>query len=119
MRNLLARVALWFCRRAGVNLVEQARLWHSPDAVERGKRWEQFYREDGGIADMIVSVRKGYFEASAALGISETDRIYEYALADRIAREIDRQVQGIIISGQIEADNAAKRARASIGSIRR
>jgi len=119
MRNLLTRFALWLCARLDINPIEQTRLIASKDAVERGARWQVFYQEQGGLADMILNVRRGYFEAAAALGMNETTKIYEYALADRIAREIDRQVLGVIASGQMEAERIAAQARNNIARIAR
>lgn len=78
------------------------KLMGGTDPVERGARWDQFYREKGGLGDMIQAIRTGYFEAAAALGVSDTDKLYEYALADRIAREIDREAQKVIIAGVAE-----------------
>ena len=119
MKVLLTRFALWLCARLQINTVDQSRLLIGKDLVERGARWEMFYREQGGLADMIVNVRRGYFEAASALGMSETDKIYEYALADRIAREIERQVLGVIASGQMEAERIAATARMNVAAIRR
>jgi hypothetical protein len=119
VRKLLTRFALWLCARLAINTVDHARLLLGKDAVERGQRWQMFYQEQDGLADMILAVRRGYFEAAAALGMSETDKIYEYALADRIAREIDRQVLGVIASGQLEAEKIAAEARNNIARIRR
>ena len=117
VRNLLTRFALWLCARLGVVTIDHTRLMLGKDAIERGSRWEQFYKESGGLADMILAVRRGYFEAAAALGMSEHDKIYEYALADRIAREIDRQVLSVIASGQMEAGQIAAKARNSVAQI--
>ena len=119
MNNLALRLILWLARRYGVVLIDEQRRHISTDAVERGARWEQFYREAGGLADMILAVRKGYFEAAAGLGLSERDKLYEYALADRIAREIDRQVQGVVVSGQIEANKIAAGSAQNIAQLRR
>lgn len=116
---MIARILLWLCARLNVAVIDGTRIMHGPDAVERGARWEAFYREQGGLKDMIDAVRLGYFEASAALGVSDTDKLYEYALADRIAREIDRQVQGVVISGKVEASRLQAAAAASLATIRR
>ena len=59
MRKLLTRFALWMCARLEINPIDQARLLVGNDAVERGARWETFYREQGGLADMILAVRRG------------------------------------------------------------
>lgn len=119
MRRILVRFALWLCAALDVHPLDQTRINNGADAVARGERWQAFYLEQGGLADMILAVRRGYFEAAAGLGVSETDRIYEYALADRIAREIERQVQGVIASGRIDAERIAANARDNVARIRR
>lgn len=117
---MIKPLALWLCRVAGVQpVIGPERIANGGDAVARGDRWQSFYSEEGGLADMIAAIRKGYFEAAAGLGISETDKVYEYALADRIAREIDREAQKIIISGKIEADRIAQSARMHLAVINR
>jgi len=96
--TILDRIAAWF----GYTRREYPRINMGADAIARGMRWEQFYSEEGGIADMIVSVRRDYFEAYAALSISDRDKQYEYALADRLAREFDRKVRTVIETGKIK-----------------
>lgn len=119
MKALLIRFALWLVRRLDIDVVEQSRLMNGADAVERGARWDMFYRETGGMADFIAAIRRGYFEAAAGLGVSDTDKLYEYALADRIAREIDRQAQSIVQNGKIDAERLATEARSRMAVIRR
>lgn len=103
MRNILIRFLLWAVERLNVSLVDEARLHGGNDAVERGARWEAFYREQGGLADMIVRIRQEYFEAASAVGHRDNDKLYEFAVADRLARELDREVQKIVVTGKSEA----------------
>ncbi|MGV0964204.1 MAG: hypothetical protein ACOYBT_09970 [Polynucleobacter sp.] len=111
MRNLLD----WIAARLGYVTRDYARVRNGADAIARGQRWEAFYREEGGIADMITRLRMGYFEASAALGVSDLDKRYEYALADRLARELDREVRTIIETGKMrQADADAKVCMAAV-----
>lgn len=119
MRAFLIRLALWLVRRLDIDVIEQSRLMSGSDAVERGARWDMFYREQGGMGDFIAAIRKGYFEAAASLGVSDTNKLYEYALADRIAREIDRQAQSIVINGRMEAERLEAEARSRLAVIRR
>lgn len=102
---MLERFALWLVNRLGINVIEQSRLRHGPDAVERGARWEAFYREEGGIGDMIAALRREAFEAAAELDPSEKDKIYYWATADRNLRKLDQRIQRIVINGKVEADN--------------
>lgn len=119
MHNLITRIVLWLCSRYHINPIDTARLANGRDAVERGARWEAFYRETGGLADMMRDIRLGYFEASAALSPRDTDKIYEYALADRIARELQRKIEAVIVTGKVEADRAETIERMNIARIRR
>jgi hypothetical protein len=105
MRNLAIRLVLWLCARFDINPLDEARRFVSPDAVARGQRWEAFYYEQGGIADMIQTLRREAFEAAAELDPAETDKIYYWATADRNLRKLDQRVRGVINNGKIAAKN--------------
>ena len=94
----------WIANKLGYVTREYARVNNGADAIARGQRWEQFYAEEGGLADMLLKVRHQYFEATAALGVGELDKRYEYALADRLARELDREVRTVIETGKLRAN---------------
>ena len=107
MRNLIARFAVWLARLCGVPAtasIDDARLLNGTDAVERGARWEIFYREQGGLADMIAALRREAFEAAAELDPKDTDKIYYWAMADRNLRRLQARVEAIVITGQAEAE---------------
>lgn len=93
------------------------RINNGTDAIARGQRWEQFYAEEGGIRDVVSNLRHSYFEKVGSLKPGDTESLMALGMADRIAREIDREVQSIIETGKIRAndrDHANK-----IASIRR
>lgn len=117
MRNLIARLIVWFARHYGVSLVEHTRLHTGSDAVERGARWEMFYREQGGLADMLETIRREAFEAAAELDPSDTDKIYYWATADRNIRKLKLRIEGVIISGHAEDDRRRALERMSAGQI--
>lgn len=119
MRSLLIRMTLWLVRRLNINVVDQARLFVGPDAVERGARWESFYREKGGLADMLADIRREAFEAAAELDPAETDKIYYWAMADRNVRKLQNRIEAVVVSGQIAANNAAQLQRLNSASIQR
>jgi hypothetical protein len=106
MRNLAIRLVLWLCARFDINPLDEARRFASPDAIVRGQRWEAFYHEEGGLADMIAAIRKEAFEAAAELDPSDTDKIYYWATADRNLRKLDQRVRGIVANGKIAAKQA-------------
>jgi len=113
MRNLAIRLVRWLCRRFDIVLLDEARRFISPDAIVRGQRWEAFYHEDGGLADMIAALRKEAFEAAAELDPRDTDKIYYWATADRNLRRLEQKVRAVIVNGQI----AAKQAEAKAASV--
>ena len=107
IRALVIRLVLWLCRVFDIVPLDEARKFMSPDQVARGQRWEAFYHEDGGLADMLAAIRKEAFEAAAELDPAETDKIYYWATADRNLRKLDQRVRNVIVNGQIAAKRAA------------
>ena len=106
MRNLAIRLVLWLCDRFDINPIAEQRLLAPSDKVERGQRWEQFYNEHGGLRDMIQRIRQSYFEQASAVGHRDNDKLYEFAVADRQARELEREVLQIIATGKATAEKA-------------
>lgn len=84
---------------------EYERVNNGTDAVARGQRWEAFATEEGGLYDMIANLRRGYFEKVGQLQPGDTKSLQALASADRIAREIERQVQTVIETGRIRAND--------------
>lgn len=113
MRNLAIRLVLWLCARFDINPLDEARRFASPDAIVRGQRWEAFYHEEGGLADMIAVIRKEAFEAAAELDPSDTHKIYYWATADRNLRKLDQRVRGIVANGKIAAKQAEAKGAAA------
>ena len=111
MRKALTRFALWLCRRLDVNPIAAARTMAGADAVERGARWEVFYTETGGLRDMLATIRQCYFQAAGAVGHRDDDKLYEYVVADRLARELEREVVQVIATGRAKAERIAAAAR--------
>ncbi|GAA0729962.1 hypothetical protein [Sphingomonas japonica] len=100
MRKMIDRIAAYFgFVRATAR--EYSRINNGADSVARGQRWEVFYAEDGGIRDMIAGLRRGYFEKVGGLKPGDTESLIALGMADRIAREIDREVQTIIETGKL------------------
>lgn len=118
MRSLAIRLVLWLCRVFDIVMLDEARRFASPDAVARGQRWEAFYHEEGGLADMIAALRKEAFEAAAELDPSDTDKIYYWATADRNLRRLEQKVRAVIVNGQVAAKQAAAKD-ASVGTPRK
>lgn len=101
---MIKRLALWMCRVAGVQpTIEAARLMNGKDAIERGARWESFYREEGGLRDMLEAIRREAFEVAAELDPNDTDKIYYWAMADRNVRKLQNRIEAVVIAGKTEA----------------
>lgn len=101
--NLFDRLLLWlgYTRLVPTPL---PRINNGTDAVARGQRWEAFYAEEDGLADMLSSLRRDYFEKVGQLAPNDTAGLKALAMADRIARELERKVQTVIETGKLEAN---------------
>lgn len=119
MRNLLTRFTIWLAGRLGLVVLDTQRLNAGTDAVERGRRWEAFYREAGGLADIVAGLRKSYFEAASGIGHRDNDKLYEFAVADRMARELEREVLQIIVTGKAEFERRQMAEREKAAQILR
>jgi hypothetical protein len=104
MRDLAIRLTLWLVNRLNINVVDQARLHGGADAVQRGQRWEAFMREEGGLSDMLAKCRRSYFEAASGIGHRDDAKLYEFVVADRVARELEREVLQIVVTGKSELE---------------
>jgi hypothetical protein len=108
MRNLAIRLVLWLSARFEIVLIDEQRKFIGGDAVERGKRWEMFATEQGGLFDMIDKQRREAFEAFAD---TRPDQIAEkeyLAMQDRALRQLRARVDSIIASGKIAAKQSEK-----------
>lgn len=119
IRALAARLLLWLANRLHINLLDEARLHGGADAIQRGQRWESFMREAGGLSDMLAELRRGYFEAASAIGHRDDKQLYEFVVADRVARELERQVLQIVITGKAEFERREAAARENSARILR
>ena len=103
MRNLAIRLVLWLCARFDIVLIDEQRKFIGGDAVERGKRWEMFATEEGGLFDMIAKQRKDAFEAYADTRPDQVAEKEYLALQDRSLRQLKARVDSVIASGKIAA----------------
>lgn len=90
---------------------EETRHMKESNKVARAHRWITFYNEDGGLKDMIASLRHSYFEKVGSLKPDDTAGLQALGMADRIAREIDAQAKAIIDAGKVEASQAEHAAK--------
>lgn len=98
---MLKRFAAWLAEYAGVSpQIASERLKGGTDAVERGQRWEAFYREQGGLADMLESLRREAFEAAAEAGVRDDQTRLAWLLQDRAYRRLQNKIEAVVISGK-------------------
>jgi len=92
------------------------RIANGTDAIARGQRWEAFAEEEGGLYDMIASLRRDYFTKVGQLSPGDTDKLLALGMADKIVQEIERKVQSVIETGRIRAND--KQHTSKIAGIR-
>jgi hypothetical protein len=103
MRSWAIRLVLWLCERFSIAVLDEQRVFMGADVIERSKRWEAFYREQGGLADMLADIRREAFEAAQEIDPRETDKIYYWAMADRNVRKLEQRIRNVITAGEVEA----------------
>lgn len=95
------------------------RVNNGADAIARGQRWQAFAEEEGGLYDMIASLRADYFAKVGQLNPSERDKLLALGMADKIAREIEGKVRAVIDTGHIRAKEKEHTERVtSVGRYR-
>lgn len=114
MRNLIARLILWLCHRFDVWPMDETRYSMGDDAKARSERWEMFAREDGGLFDMIETLRRETFEQASEIPPHEVEKLQYAAMSDRNLRRLKQRVVGVIAAGKIEERNEAAKARMRI-----
>ena len=119
MRNLALSLTLWLIARLNLPVIVNTRINNGTDAVARGARWEAFYHEQGGLADMLAGLRREAFEAAAELDPRETDLIYYWATADRNIRKLQGRVETVVAQGKIEAANIKAKESAAAMNFRK
>lgn len=93
----MERFALWLLRKYAP---EASSLHVGGDAIERAIRWEQFYREEGGLSDMLAKLRKEAFEAAQEAKADDDVTRHAWMLQDRAYRQLDNRICGVIAQGK-------------------
>lgn len=86
----------------------------SEDAIHRAARWQAFYEEDGGLRDMLATLRQAYFDRAADLMPNDTAALLKLGMASKIVDQIDAHVTHIVTAGKLEQaaqDHADRIAR--------
>lgn len=117
IERIAIRLTLWLVRRFNICVLSEARRRSSADAVERGARWQAFYEEEGGLRDMLLSIRREAFEAATEIDPRETEKVYYTMMADRNLRKLDQRIQQVIVTGKTEAENRRNLERMNAARI--
>lgn len=86
----------------------------SEDAIHRGKRWREFYEEEGGLRDVLETLRRAYFDRAGELMPNDTAALLKLGMAARIVEQVDAHIRHIMCAGRLEqaaqdhADRIAK-----------
>jgi hypothetical protein len=86
----------------------------SEDVVHRANRWREFYEEDGGLRDVLDTLRRAYFDRAAELMPNDTSALLKLGMAGKIVAQVDDHVRHIITAGRLEKaaqDHAERIAR--------
>ena len=119
LRLMLDRIAAWFgFVRISDEPREYPRVSNGVDAIARGQRWESFYREQDGLGDMLTKLRQSYFEKVGSTKPGDTQTLLVLGLADKIVREVEREVQTVIETGKMRANDREHAERvARVGKL--
>jgi len=84
------------------------------DPIHRANRWHDFYHEDGGLKDILDTLKGAYLDRAADLMPGDTAGLLKLGMGRKIVDQIDQHIQAIFVAGKIEmaaqdhADRIAK-----------
>lgn len=73
----------------------------STDPIQRGRRWQAFYNEDGGVKDMLAEIRQTYLARIAATDPNNTEGLRVLAMAHRVSVEFEAMITAIIAGADV------------------
>lgn len=76
------------------------------DPIQRGRRWQAFYEEDGGLRDMIADIGRTYLERMAQVDPWNAEQLQVLALAHKVTQQLDGMVKAVV--GGADVAEAAK-----------
>jgi len=86
----------------------------SEDVIHRANRWREFYEEDGGLRDVLDTLRRAYFERAGDLMPGDSAALLKLGMAAKIVEQIDAHIRQIVSAGRLEQaaqDHATRIAR--------
>lgn len=75
--------------------------------IARAARWSAFYREEGGMAEMIQGMRQTHLDALTMVEPWDTDRLKKIGLSMAMVNQLEQTVRNIMADGRIEEHAAA------------
>ena len=86
----------------------------SEDLIHRANRWREFYEEDGGLSDVLGTLREAYFARAGELMPGDTAALLKLGMAAKIVEQVDAHIRQILSAGRLEQaaqDHAQRIAR--------
>ena len=74
----------------------------SEDIVHRANRWREFYEEDGGLRDVLDTLRRAYFDRASELMPNDTAALLKLGMAAKIVDQVDTHIRHILTAGRME-----------------
>jgi len=74
----------------------------SEDIVHRANRWREFYEEDGGLRDVLDTLRRAYFDRASELMPNDTAALLKLGMAAKIVDQVDLHIRHILTAGRME-----------------
>lgn len=71
------------------------------DPIQRGRRWQAFYEEEGGIKEMLAEIRQTYLTRIAACDPNNTEGLRILAMAHRVSVEFDGMITAIVAGADV------------------
>lgn len=86
----------------------------SEDIIHRANRWREFYEEEGGLKDVLGTLRRAYFDRAGELMPGDTAALLKLGMAAKIVEQLDAHIRHIVAAGRLEQaaqDHAERIAR--------
>jgi len=74
----------------------------SEDPIHRAGRWREFYEEEGGLKDVLETLRRAYFERAGELMPGDSAALLKLGMAAKIVEQIDAHIRQILSAGRLE-----------------
>ena len=74
----------------------------SEDIVRRANRWREFYEEEGGLKDVLETLRRAYFDRAGELMPGDTAALLKLGMAAKIVEQVETHIRHILTAGRLE-----------------